>query len=464
MDAYKELAAKKPEDVVLVIPVESTAAENSSNQPGNEARLESLQGAHNAKPKTPSPEISKSAGMSPKKVPRPAQPEALFRRRSITRPKSRFEEPLNPSDSSCALTHDHSSSSPYKESPNQKASGTPKTPRSNNDEEEEEEDDEVYKKELLQKTGKRRKKWKIWLLIEWVMLILATACLITSLLVQRLQEHVIWGLEIWKWCLMVMVIFCGQLMTHWFITVLVFLIEINFLFRKKVLYFVYGLQKSVQFCVWLGLILLSWSLIFNDSDVPRSPKTAKALNYVSRILASLLIGSVIWLVKTLLVKVLASSFHMNRFFDRIQETLYHQYLLQALSGPPLIEMAEKVGPSKSSSQFSFLNIVKSTGKGKGEKLEVIDIAKLHRISQEKVSAWTMRGLVNVIRSSGLSTISNKIDESFDEDKSLQKDKEITNEAEARAAARQIFKTVAKPGHKFRIPSQLFIDSFVQFLF
>ncbi|KAH0469992.1 hypothetical protein IEQ34_001550 [Dendrobium chrysotoxum] len=448
MDSHKELTAKKSEEVVLVIPVESTAAENSSNHPANDTKLESLQEPHSVKPRTPSPEISNSARMSPKKPPRPPQHGALILRRSITKPKSRFEEPVNSSGSPHALAHDRPSSSPYNGSPNKKTSGTPKTPHSNVDEEEEEEEDEVYKKELLQGTGKRRKKWKIWLLIEWLMLIMATACLITSLLVQRLQGHVIWGLEIWKWCLMVMVIFCGQLMTRWVISVLVFLIEINFLFRKKVLYFVYGLQKSVRVCVWLGLVLLSWSLIFNDNDVPRSPKTAKALNYVSRALASLLIGSVIWLVKTLLVKILASSFHMNRFFDRIQETLFHQYLLQALSRPPAMEMAEKVGPSKSSAEFSFRSSLKNKGKGKGEELDVIDIAKLHRISQEKVSAWTMRGLVNVIRSSGLSTISNKIDESFDDDRGEQKDKEITNEGEARAAAYQIFKLVAKPGYKY----------------
>ncbi|KAI0528640.1 hypothetical protein KFK09_001182 [Dendrobium nobile] len=448
MDPHKELTVKKSEEVVLVIPVESTAAENSSNHPVNDTKLESMQEPHSVKPRTPSSEISNSAGMSSKKTPRPPQHQALIRWSSFTKPKSRFEEPVNSSVSPHALARDRPSSSPYNGSPNKKTSGILKTLHSNVDEEEEEEEVEVYKKESLQGTGKRGKKMKIWLLIEWLMLIMATACLITSLLVHRLQGDVIWGLEIWKWCLMVMVIFCGQLMTRWVISVFVFLIEKNFLFRKKVLYFVYGLQKSVRVCVWLGLVLLSSSLIFNANDVPRSPKTAKALNYVSRALASLLMGSVIWLVKILLVKILASSFQMNRFFDRIQESLYHQYLLQALSRPPAMEMADKVGPSKSSAEFSFRCSVKNKGKGKEEELEVIDIAKLHRISQEKVSALAMRGLVNVIRISRLSTISTKIDESFDEDRVEQRHKEITNEGEARAAAYQIFKLVAKPGYKY----------------
>lgn len=213
------------------------------------------------------------------------------------------------------------------------------------------------------------------------------------------------------------------------------------------LYFVFGLRKSVQVCIWLGLVLLAWSLLFNHG-VYRSRKTADILNYVTRILVSLLIGSVIWLLKTLLVKILASSFHMNRFFDRIQESIFHQYVLQTLSGPPVMELAENVGKARSTGQLSF----RSQGKGKEkrkreEELGVIDVARLHKMRQDKVSAWTMKGLMNVIRTSGLMSISNAIDQSF-EDGMEQGEKEITSEWEAKIVANQVFKNVAKPGSKY----------------
>ena len=153
------------------------------------------------------------------------------------------------------------------------------------------------------------------------------------------------------------------------------------------------------------------------------------------------------MVKTLVVKLLASSFHVKRFFDRIQESIFHQYVLQTLSGPPLMKFAQGVGSSRSGGQLSF----KSPKKGKqGEKDEVIDVDKLHKIKQEKISAWTMRGLIEVIQSSGLSTISNALDDSVDDDVTEQKDKEITSEWEAKAAAYRIFKNVARPGSKYGI--------------
>lgn len=69
------------------------------------------------------------------------------------------------------------------------------------------------------------------------------------------------------------------------------------------------------------------------------------------------------------------------------------------------------------------------------------------MKQEKISAWTMRGLIQVIQGSGLHTISNALDESVDDGGVEQKDKEITSEWEAKAAAYRIFKNVARHGHK-----------------
>lgn len=240
--------------------------------------------------------------------------------------------------------------------------------------------------------------------------------------------------------MLVMVTFCGMLVTRWFMHIVVFLIETNFLLRKKVLYFVYGLKKCVQFFIWLGLVLLTWVLLINRG-VHRTELASKILNGVTWTLVSLLIGAFLWFVKTLLLKILASNFHVKSFFDRIQESLFHQYILQTLSGPPLVEEAEKVGASYSVGRFSFRS---TDGKG-GTKKETIDIAKLHRMKQEKVSAWTMKVLVDAMTTSGLSTISSALDESFDEGENEQTDKEITNEMEATAAAYYIFRNVAAPG-------------------
>jgi hypothetical protein len=126
----------------------------------------------------------------------------------------------------------------------------------------------------------------------------------------------------------------GRLVSGWGIKLVVIFNEHNFLLRKRVLYFVYGLRGAVQSSLWLGLSLLIWHFVFHH-EVEESK--SKILLYGTKILVCLFIGTVIWLLETLLVKALASSFHVNAFFDRIQEALFNQYVIETLSGPPLFE-------------------------------------------------------------------------------------------------------------------------------
>ena len=278
------------------------------------------------------------------------------------------------------------------------------------------------------KRGKVNKK----LLVELIVFMCILGCLVASLTVKRLEHYMVWGLEIWKWCVLVMVIFSGMLVTNWVMHLIVFLIECNFLLRKKVLYFVHGMKKSVQVFLWLSLVLLTWLLLFNRG-VERSGASTKILKYVTWTIVSVLIGAFLWLLKTLLLKILASSFHVNTFFDRIQESIFHQYVLQTLSGHPLLEEADgSGGRSPSTSKLSY----RATKKAKaGKEKEVIDMTKLQKIKQEKVSSWTMKVLVDAVTSSGLSTISHTLDEM--EGLNEQRDKEITSEMEATAAAYDI---------------------------
>ncbi|KAJ9168014.1 hypothetical protein P3X46_019593 [Hevea brasiliensis] len=409
----------------------------------------------------PTPTLNK-----PPKIP---TTDSITRRKSLARseflkPKSRLVEAPYPNDANLKEEKIRlvNSSSPSSTSPNaasptntvsvsaqkdslKSAPITPKTPLIGTPGPDEEDDEEVYKTASLKVSKTMGKKWKILILFELTAFVCFLGLLVAGLTIDRLQNSTVWGLQLWKWCVLILVIFCGRLVTEWFINILVFLIERNFLLRKKVLYFVYGLKKSVQAVIWLGLVLLAWGLLFNRG-VKRSRHTTKILNHITRALASCLIGAAIWLLKTLLVKLLASSFHVTRFFDRIQESIFHQYVLKALSGPPVMEMAEKVGSSnKMPGQLSFSNLKKQNEENKEE---VIDVDKLKRMKHEKVSAWTMKGLINVITGTGLSTLYNALDQCDEEEG--EQDKEITSEWEAKAAAYKIFKNVAKPGSNLQV--------------
>ncbi|KAK8691368.1 hypothetical protein V6N13_074879 [Hibiscus sabdariffa] len=245
---------------------------------------------------------------------------------------------------------------------------------------------------------------------------------------------------------------------------------------------------------WLSLILIIAALVctltipyLREKSLWKVQRETNStvLRYVTKVLVCLLIGVMVWLVKTLLVKVLASSFHVSTYFDRIQDSLFNQYVIETLSGPPLVEIQraeeeeERIANEVMNLQKAGVAIphglktstvssphygkpigsgrIQKTPRGKspmlsplsartGDKDDMgITIDHLHKLNNKNVSAWNMKRLMNIIRHGALSTLDEQIQDSAFEDESA---RQIRNEYEAKAAARKIFQNVAKPGSRF----------------
>ncbi|XP_010465392.1 PREDICTED: mechanosensitive ion channel protein 5-like [Camelina sativa] len=343
---------------------------------------------------------------------------------------------------------------------------------------EEEEEDPFLDEDLPEEY--KRDKLSFWVFIEWISLILIVTSLVCSLTVDNLKRKTWWKLDLWKWEVTVLVLICGRLVSSWIVRIIVFLVEKNFLWRKRVLYFVYGVRKSVQNCLWLGLVLLAWHFLF-DKKVERETRITP-LQYVTRVLVCLLVAVIIWLVKTILVKVLASSFHMSTYFDRIQESLFTQYVIETLSGPPLMEIQRmeeeeqkvtedvksleklagaKLPPALKETVKSFMKVGRAQagltriGSKKGVDRDGIRIDHLQRMNTKNVSAWNMKRLMNIIRKGALSTLDQKIQDTSQEDEDAT---QIRSEYEAKCAARKIFHNVTEPGSRY-----IYLEDFLRFL-
>ncbi|KAF5180518.1 Mechanosensitive ion channel protein [Thalictrum thalictroides] len=318
-------------------------------------------------------------------------------------------------------------------------------------------------------------------ILQWVSLILILIVFVCTITLPSLEKIRLWGLQLWKWELLILVLICGRLLSGWGIHIAVFFIERNFLLRKRVLYFVYGLRKAVQNCLWLGLVLIAWHFMF-DSKVEREVNS-KALPYVTKILVCFLVGTLIWLVKTLFVKVLASTFHVSTYFDRIQDSLFNQYVIETLSGPPLIQLQniredeEKVMSEVRKLQNAGVNVpnnfkdtafstmksgrvigsgglqrkpsmigksMRYSGAVSKRQDQGITIDHLHKLNQKNISAWNMKRMMNIVRNGVMSTLDERISDTCEDESAMQ----IRSEYEAKAAAKKIFNNVAKPRSKF----------------
>ncbi|KAI3714184.1 hypothetical protein L1987_72779 [Smallanthus sonchifolius] len=312
--------------------------------------------------------------------------------------------------------------------------------------ENEEEDDSLFEED--NPDDFKREKLNALTLIQWISLILIMYALICTLSIHNWKRKAVRGLHIWEWEVLVLVLICGRLVSGWGIRFVVFFIERNFLLRKRVLYFVYGIRKPVQNCIWLGLVLIAWHYMFDEKVEGHN----RFLRVVNKLMVCMLVATSLWLVKTLMVKVLTSSFHVKKFFDRIQEALFNQYVIETLS--PLVEiqnnqieeektiaevnklqsaganmppeLGEKVFPTKSE---------RVIGSGRSQKpppvalkIDEKELDHLHRLNPKNISALNMKRLMRIVRNGTLSTLDEQLhDMNSQEDDSVT---QIRSEIEA----------------------------------
>ncbi|XP_044397879.1 uncharacterized protein [Triticum aestivum] len=220
------------------------------------------------------------------------------------------------------------------------------------------------------------------------------------------------------------------------------------------------------------------------ADAQREQDThTLVLPYVTKVLCCLLVATAIRLVKTLLLKVLASSFHVSTFFDRIQDALFNQYVIETLSGPPLVDenrmlaevqrlqsaganipsdlqaaaMPSKAAAAPAQPKGARLTAAASR-RGASKQLQrqksdrhleesSISIDQLHRLSQKNISAWSMKRLMKIVRYGALTTMDEQIKHATGPDQEDELATQIHSEYEAKVAAKRIFQNVAKPGSK-----------------
>ncbi|KAF2304082.1 hypothetical protein GH714_026955 [Hevea brasiliensis] len=182
------------------------------------------------------------------------------------------------------------------------------------------------------KDGENKKGWKFYTIFvgSIVFSCIIFGLLISSLTVDRLQNSKIWDFELWKWCVLLLVVLGGGLTVYLFLLAVESLIIKNFLFKVEVVYYYHGMKKSVLVFIWLALVFLAWGLLFYRGDNKLSEGTKKTIDGVTRGIGGCLIGVAMWLVKTLLVKLVA-SFHMKTLFEKIKAADRSRKIFESIS-------------------------------------------------------------------------------------------------------------------------------------
>lgn len=278
------------------------------------------------------------------------------------------------------------------------------------------------------------------LMFQCLVLGIIVGALAFTLLVPGLKRKSLWDLPLWKWDILLLALMSGRLISGCLVRVTLIFAERQFHLQKRLLYFTYGSKRAFQNFLWLGLVLLVWHSIFHSKlDSDRS----RILLYVTKILLCLQVAALIWLLKTLLMKALASSFHVNTYFERIHEALFHQYVIETLSSKPLVESSHRTGDKEAGNGLTEALLLKAGNPRKKANDGARSFEKNEEIQKNSISAWYMKKMVHMIQHGSLLTLDEQILESDMEDAS-HVHIGSKSEAHARKVAKKIFLNVVKP--------------------
>lgn len=226
--------------------------------------------------------------------------------------------------------------------------------------------------------------WNLVIALEVIFIagaVVVTACMAS---ISGLRHKTLWSFPIWEWALT-----CGVTVGSRRIAcclVRIFGVVIRWIFRSKqwTVYVLRGLQHAAWVWMTKVFIIMPWFILITK-------KATKEQNMVLlvllQVLTAILVISTLWFTNAIITMCCSAWFHLTTYQERIEESLFYWYVVEALSGHPWSKIRHVFDPTRT-------------------------------------SAWDMKKIIMDQKHIGLGV-------------------KIRNESEAETAAKRIFRNVAK---------------------
>eukprot|EP00899_Mesostigma_viride_P016302 jgi/Mesvir1/24673/Mv21967-RA.1 len=185
------------------------------------------------------------------------------------------------------------------------------------------EEEELVKKKRAWGPRLKRNFW--WLFQILLSIVLGVTFLLIIYYIQGVETEQIVDTALWKWASLLLSLSLGRLLISTVVLPLMYLIERLFVTKNRVIYYMASLKNPVINLFWMLGVLIVWVVLFEEHDL------AGAYKAVVTVLTIAVVTSFLLIVETVSVKVLASRFHLESYFARMQESVLSQRILMKLS-------------------------------------------------------------------------------------------------------------------------------------
>ncbi|KAL3160440.1 hypothetical protein ABBQ32_010760 [Trebouxia sp. C0010 RCD-2024] len=175
------------------------------------------------------------------------------------------------------------------------------------------------------------KNHKFWTAVASVLITEALLISAIVMVVFYKRHKVVW-FEWWRW----LFFFSGVMPIYWtsraVIHVLVLTVETTAFTTRKAVYYTVGTRKPLRRFLRVALMTPLFVGCFYSKDFSNT-NVRDVFKTLCRLLGCLLLFTFANVLKTLLAKIMASHFHKEAHFEKMQEALQKEYFLIALSQP-----------------------------------------------------------------------------------------------------------------------------------
>ncbi|GAB4842560.1 hypothetical protein Ancab_012536 [Ancistrocladus abbreviatus] len=157
--------------------------------------------------------------------------------------------------------------------------------------------------------------------------------LVINLTVPGLRRKNVLGSPLWKWSLLVVIIACGYIAISIVTRLMLYFLTKLYKGGKDGGYFLRELRRSVNVIVFSVSAFLLWHFYFlSNRGLKDTSHTDDFFYYITWTMVALLIFSVLWLVKTILLLQWEAHAVYHRFTTRILRAGFQLYFLAIIAG------------------------------------------------------------------------------------------------------------------------------------
>lgn len=180
------------------------------------------------------------------------------------------------------------------------------------------------------------RKISTWKLIELLFLALITLAIVLTFTISPLHEKEFSGIYLWKFEIFVMMLFGSRIVCRALVRLMFWLIHKLFRGHNRFMYVAYKVQGNVRRSLMAWVAVIAWQVVFADYEVARNNG---AMKFVDKGFITFGILFSIWITKSCLVMYVAACFHMSTYHQKILDSLFYRYVIEALRGLPLVEFS-----------------------------------------------------------------------------------------------------------------------------